>query len=110
MADGDKLDSAFPVAAAVPLRPVAPTVAGLLHALLTERTDSATWRALATLARMEHGERADAYLAELLGRALAHFPAERLEALATALAPAATSRLTATLASSDEPAARHLAL
>src|SRR5262245_41231487 len=73
MADGDKLDTALPAAPAVVRRPVEPTVAGLLHALLTERTDPATWRALATVARMEQGDGADAYLAGLLGRALAHF-------------------------------------
>jgi hypothetical protein len=114
MADGDKLDPALPAAPAVSLRPVAPTVPGLLQALLTERTDTATWRALATLARMEQGDGADAYLAGLLGRALPLFPPEGrdavLDAMGAVIAPAATSRLTATLASSDEPTARHLAL
>jgi hypothetical protein len=114
--DGEKLDTPLPTVAApsAPLRPVEPTVAGLLQALLTDRTDAATWRALATLARMEQGDGADAYLAGLLERALTFFPPERrdalLEALAAAIAPAATGRLAATLASGDEPAARHLAL
>ncbi len=114
MADGNKLDSALPAASAIPLRPVEPTIAGLLQALLTDRTDTATWRALTTLARMEKGDGAEAFLAELLHRAVSLIPTSRreplLEALGAVIAPAATSPLTATLASSDEPSARHLAL
>jgi hypothetical protein len=86
----------------------------LLEALLTDRTDVSTWRALAALARALHGDAADDVLAGMLGVALRRLGPERrgavIDAVGAILGAAATSRLVATLASDGELAARHLAL
>jgi hypothetical protein len=90
------------------------TVAYLLSLLLAGRHDPEAWDTLDAMAREEHGERADHFLATLLAQALARLDDDKrvpvAESIGQLLAAAGAVRLTAVLASDAEPVARHLAL
>ena len=86
----------------------------LLNLVAAPTPDPDAWRVLATLARADHGQRADAFLAATLGGLLARVDGKRrgaaVEALATLLTTESDACLTAALSGESEIAARWLAL
>jgi uncharacterized C2H2 Zn-finger protein len=86
----------------------------LLNLVAAPTPDAEAWRALAVLARADHGPRADAFLASTLGGLLARVGGKRrgaaVEALATLLTEGGDAPLTAALSRESEIAARWLAL
>jgi hypothetical protein len=82
--------------------------------VVSPHPDPDAWQELRARVDEEHGVRADFYLTEVLGQALARVePGRRdavLDGLAGLLAARGDSLLVATLASDGEPAARHLGL
>jgi hypothetical protein len=85
----------------------------LLDALVAPRPDPHAWRTLSALAREDHGPRADAFLAAVIGQRLARLADDRRPAAVAGLAgllAAAPLGLAAALASDAEQAARELAL
>jgi hypothetical protein len=87
----------------------------LLAAVCGSQPEADAWAALETLAQEEQGERADAFLANRIGRTLKKLKetarGEALPALAEALAATERgARLALYLARAAEPISRHLAL
>jgi multisubunit Na+/H+ antiporter MnhG subunit len=95
-------------------RSIQETIGLLLSLVLGDRPDPEAWDTLAAIAREDHRDRPDAYLAGLLVPALARIEDNRRAAaiggLAQTLAAAGAARLAALLASDSEDAARRLAL
>ncbi len=91
-----------------------PEGAVLLQAVLALPPNPAAWQALRQRVREQQGERADLFLATLLGRALGRLEegerTDRVEALGFLIASDSLAPLTAALATDAEPAAQHLAL
>lgn len=90
------------------------TVAVLLSSLLSSRHDPEAWDVLASLAREDHGDRAERFLASLLGGALGRLPQERrasaAESLGQVIAGAGAVQLIAVLAADAESLCRQVAL
>jgi hypothetical protein len=90
------------------------TLALLLGLVLAPRPDPEAWDTLATIAREEHGARAEFFLASLLGQSLGRLNAERraqaIAGLGPAIAKTGAARLIAVLASDAELPSQHLAL
>jgi hypothetical protein len=90
------------------------TLALLLSLVLSPRPDPEAWEVLAAIANEEHRDRAEFFLASLLGQALGRLAPERRQSAAEALGQiigvAGAGRLVAILASDGEPASRLLAL
>jgi hypothetical protein len=95
-------------------RPFHETMAVLLEALTSSRPDPRAWDLLSTIAREEHGERGDVFLAALLGQLISRLDAARRGPLAASLGEligrSGNAGLALALAAEDEQAARHLAL
>jgi uncharacterized C2H2 Zn-finger protein len=89
-------------------------LAFLLNLVAAPTPDAEAWRALAVLARADHGQRADAFLASTLGGLLARVGGKSrgaaVEAMATLLTEEGDASLTAALSGEGEIAARWLAL
>jgi hypothetical protein len=86
----------------------------LLNLVAAPTPDAEAWRTLAALARADHNQRADAFLAATLGGLLARVGGKRrgaaVEALASLLTEEGDAPLTAALSANGEIAARWLAL
>jgi hypothetical protein len=96
-------------------RPLEDTIATLFAAVCSPKPDHEAWDALESLARDEHGSRADAFLAAGVKQALRSIDDEKqmaaLHAAAEVIAGSSSaSGLTFALATSNEPASRQLAL